>query len=99
MLLVFTCCFFVQESFVHAQSLYVDPTVGSDSADGLLPVAKDASGPVKTINRAISLADPGDTVFLGGFLYKGSAKIERFNYRRRVTFFNRYSKRCGMAGG
>lgn len=46
------------------RDLYVDPDKGNDSADGLLAIAKEKSGPVKTIARAIRLAQAGDTVHL-----------------------------------
>ena len=55
-----------------ARGLYVNPNGGNDSADGLAATAADGHGPVKTIAQAVRLAGPGDTVYLGGFTFKGN---------------------------
>jgi hypothetical protein len=51
---------------VRARDLYVDHDKGVDTADALAVarVATSASGPVKTIARAVALARAGDTVHL-----------------------------------
>ncbi|HOF18893.1 MAG TPA: hypothetical protein PK082_08280, partial [Phycisphaerae bacterium] len=47
------------------RDLYVDPDRGDDGANGLAPQAgPERSGPVKTIAKAVGLAQPGDTVHL-----------------------------------
>ena len=64
LLFVAECC--------QARGLYVNPNAGSDSADGLSATAADGHGPVKTIAQAVRLAGPGDTIYLGGFTFKGN---------------------------
>ena len=56
----------------EARELYVNPSAGNDSADGLSATAAGGHGPVKTIAQAVRLAGPGDTVCLGGFTFKGN---------------------------
>ncbi len=51
---------------LQAESLYVNPQTGSDSNNGLSPQT-----PVLTIAKGISLATAGDTVYLGGAVFKG----------------------------
>lgn len=55
-----------------AADYYVNPNTGSDESSGLSAVASQSAGPVKTIAKAVSLAQGGDTVYLGGFVFKGS---------------------------
>jgi hypothetical protein len=52
---------------------YVDPALGNDTSDGRSAKVNGASGPVKTIARAIKLAAPGDTVHLMPTTYRESA--------------------------
>jgi hypothetical protein len=63
-------CFCAQTCSLYARCLYVNPATGSDSADGLSAVAQDTNGPVRSIAKAIGLAKAGDTIYLGGALYK-----------------------------
>lgn len=46
------------------RNLYVNSFSGSDSADGLAQELSGGSGPVASIRKAITLARPGDTIFL-----------------------------------
>jgi hypothetical protein len=70
---VVLCCA-ISISSSYARDIYVNPQAGSDSADGLCAAVGDKSGPVKTIDRAMALAKAGDTVFLGGFTFKGKGE-------------------------
>lgn len=45
-----------------ARDIFVNNLVGSDDLAGLKPTGVDRNGPVKTINRALALAEPGDTI-------------------------------------
>src|SRR3569623_1917392 len=51
-----------------AADIHVDPVQGNDAGDG-------RSQPVKTIKRAVSLAQPGDTIHLTTALYHESADL------------------------
>lgn len=53
----------VVNAAVLASDLHVDPTNGEDAHDG-------AAQPVKTIARAIRLAQPGDTIHLRPVTYR-----------------------------
>ncbi|MFM9961519.1 MAG: DUF1565 domain-containing protein [Planctomycetaceae bacterium] len=53
----------VLPSAVGASDLHVDPLAGDDAHDG-------AARPVKTIARAIRLAQPGDTIHLRPVTYR-----------------------------
>jgi hypothetical protein len=72
------CCFLVQSCFVQARSIYVNPVTGSDLADGSLNKSSAAIGPVRSIAKAVSLARAGDTIYLGGFRYKGRGEYVGF---------------------
>ncbi|MBN2456322.1 MAG: hypothetical protein JXB29_07300 [Sedimentisphaerales bacterium] len=67
-------CLFALTGLVYARDIYVNPNTGNDSADGLAPTATGLSGPVKTINQAVQLARPGDTIYLGGATFKGNGE-------------------------
>ena len=54
---------------LHARDLYVDPKLGSDAANGLAPGGKDGAGPLKSIARAVGVAQPGDTIHLAQTVY------------------------------
>lgn len=53
----------------QARDIHVDPAQGSDAADGLSARPEGASGPVKSILRAVKLAGPGDTIHLSKTTY------------------------------
>lgn len=58
------CCMAVGPAL--ARDIYVDPEHGVDTADGLAAAraTPDGAGPVKTLARAVALAQAGDTVNL-----------------------------------
>lgn len=53
-------------AFAHGADLHVDPARGDDARDGV-------AQPVRTIARAIKLAQPGDTIHLRPAIYRESA--------------------------
>jgi len=55
-------------TLAHGADLRVDPANGDDAADGL-------AKPVRTIARAIKLAQPGDTIHLAPARYRESADL------------------------
>lgn len=54
---------------IQARDLFVNPQAGNDSADGSTETSGDGHGPLQTIDRAIRLAEPGDTVHLAKAVY------------------------------
>lgn len=62
-------------SGAHGAEVYVNPTTGDDSADGLSPMVQGRSGPHRTISRAVRLAGPGDTVHLAKAVYHESVNL------------------------
>jgi hypothetical protein len=72
------CCLLVQSCFVQARNIYVNPVTGSDSADGSLNTSSPASGALRSIAKAVSLVKAGDTIYLGGFHYKGRGEYIGF---------------------
>ena len=64
------CCAHAADTAPEARALRVDPRAGKDTNDGL-------AAPLKTIARAIRLAQPGDTVHLAPVRYFESADLSR----------------------
>jgi len=48
-----------------ARDLFVNNLVGNNSDDGARAVAQDGSGPLRTLQRALRLVEPGDRIVLG----------------------------------
>lgn len=57
----------------------MNPTTGTDSANGLAVAASGTNGPVKTIARGLKLARPGDIVHLAPVVFKESATFRNYS--------------------
>ena len=66
-------CVFALTTPGLSHDIYVNPAAGDDRNNGLGEVLDNAGGPVKTIARAIHLAEPGDTIHLAPAVYRESA--------------------------
>lgn len=59
---------------LSAENYYVDPETGNNKFNGLSAAVDSKSGPLKTIEHAIALAQPGDTIHLApGRIFKEQA--------------------------
>jgi len=63
------CLACVLLGLAEGRDLFVDRLGGDDAASGLSETAAGAHGPVKTIKRAVDLAQPGDTIHLAKAVY------------------------------
>lgn len=69
-------CLSLAVASLSAETYYVSANEGDDWAfDGLSPTPSGGSGPFRSIERAVSLAGPGDEVLVGGGNYVESVSV------------------------
>ncbi len=77
MLVIFSVAFLAATA--SASTIYVDSRIGDDRFDGLsMTQSGEFSGPVRTIRRAVTLIEPGDTIELinNGTPYEGAVLLQ-----------------------
>jgi hypothetical protein len=70
-------CLILSGSLVYGTDYYVNNVTGKDTLDGKSAEVNGTSGPLKTVNKAISFTKPGDTIHMAntGKLYRQSIQF------------------------